>query len=744
MSDSHDDTLISAEARQLALCRRRDVTCERQTYQGEISWVVKDPISLRYYRLKEEQYALWDMLDGQVTLEQLKDELQRRFPQLRVTYSRIQSLLWMLHRSGLLISKSIGQGQQLWERDQKERAGRFYARWLSILWIRLPGVDPDRFLARLYPFLRWLYQPAVVTGSLLLMISALLLVTVQFQEFSTRLPAFHEFFAARNIAWLMVTLALTKVLHELGHGLTCKHFGGECHQMGIMFLVFTPCLYCDTSDAWMLPSKWHRAAIDTAGMYVELILASIATWIWWYSEPGLLHYLCLSTMFVCSVSALLFNANPLLRYDGYYILSDLVEVPNLAHRSRTALLGILRSLCLGLPWDKESTLPPRQRGLFAAYALASVCYRWMVLILILWFLSTVFAPYGLEPIGHLAIAVTLIGSVVLPLWKSLRYLAAPGRMRQVKKPRLFATSLVVTACVILACFTPLPHRVMAPVTVEPHNAERVYVNVAGTLSTIDVIPGDAVAERQTLASLSSPELELKITELQGQRARLARRLTNLRRQQGQNPRTVQAIPQTQEAFDNLEERLRRLVADRDRLQLVSQTTGVVMPPEERLPESTSAGDLLPWSGTPLQKWNQGCRLETGTLFCLVGDPTKMEGVLIIDQTDIGFIRSGQSVDIQLDEYPGHVWAGTIEEIAQVDLQVAPRHASGKAGGDLNTQTDERGMERPTSVSYQVRVPLGNDNDRLQKGFRGRAKIHVGSRSLAQSVWRWLLETFRFG
>ena len=114
----------------------------------------------------------------------------------------------------------------------------------------------------------------------------------------------------------------TKVFHELGHALICKHFGGECHQIGPMLLVFTPALYCDTSDSWMLPSRWQRAAVGMAGVATEILLAAVATMVWVSTAPGLTHYIAMNVMLVCSVSTLLFNANPLLRYDGYYVLSD--------------------------------------------------------------------------------------------------------------------------------------------------------------------------------------------------------------------------------------------------------------------------------------------------------------------------------------------------------------------------------------------------------------------------------------
>ena len=226
-------------------------------------------------------------------------------------------------------------------------------------------------------------------------------MTVQFHVFTSRLPAFHEFFNFENALLLSLTLGVTKVLHEFGHGLTCKHFGGECHEMGVMVLVLTPCLYCNVSDSWLLPNKWARAAIGAGGMYVELVLASVATWIWWYSEPGLLNHLCLNAMFVCSVSTLIFNANPLLRYDGYYILSDITEIPNLRQKSTSVLSRKMGEWFLGLEQPDDPFLPERNQIFFALYSVAASIYQWVVVYSILFFLYHVFKPYGLEKIGQI-------------------------------------------------------------------------------------------------------------------------------------------------------------------------------------------------------------------------------------------------------------------------------------------------------------------------------------------------------
>ncbi len=280
-----------------------------------------------------------------------------------------------------------------------------------------------------------------------MLLSALTLVLVQFDTFKAKLPSFHEFFGASNWIWLAAAMAVTKVLHEFGHGLSCKHFGGECHELGVMMLVLTPCLYCNVSDSWMLPNKWHRAFIGAAGMYVEICIASIATFVWWFSAPGLLNNICLSTMFVCSVSTVVFNGNPLLRYDGYYILSDMLEIPNLRQKATTILGRKLGAWCLGLEEPDDPFLPQRNQAMFMLYTVASTVYSWVVVFSILFFLNKVFKPYRLEIFGQMIALAAIASMIGRPLWTVWKFFRIPGRTDQVKKPRMYATIAIVTAVV---------------------------------------------------------------------------------------------------------------------------------------------------------------------------------------------------------------------------------------------------------------------------------------------------------
>src|SRR5262245_34382697 len=342
------DSLVSSSSRKLPIRKRPDLRARKHRYQGRIYWVVKDPVGLQYYRFEEEEFAILQMLDGQSSLDDIAARFERDFPPQTIRTEELQQFIGMLHRSGLVITDAAGQGQQLVKRRDERVMQQRLATLANILSLRFKGVDPERFFNFIYPYIRWFFTVQALVCCILLALSALTLVLVQFSVFQARLPEFKTFFGHDKWLWLALTLCVTKVLHEFGHGLSCKHFGGECHEIGIMFLVLTPCLYCNVSDSWMLPNRWHRAAIGAAGMYVEVVLASICTFIWWFTEPGPLNWTCLNVMFISSVSTIMFNANPLLRYDGYYILSDILEIPNLRQKASTILNRKLGWLCLGL------------------------------------------------------------------------------------------------------------------------------------------------------------------------------------------------------------------------------------------------------------------------------------------------------------------------------------------------------------------------------------------------------------
>jgi putative peptide zinc metalloprotease protein len=746
-------SMLSSSARKLPIRKRADLSARKQHYLGRTYWVVKEPVGLTYYRFQEEEYALLGWLDGDTSMDDLKERFEAEFPPQKITLEELQQFLGMLHRSGLVVAAVPGQGLQLNKRRGERRRKELLAALGNILCIRMKGIDPEGILNWLYPKVRWFFSPTALVLCVLLALSALSLVLVEFDVFQSKLPAFHDFFSLANAGWLAVILGVTKVLHEFGHGLSCKHFGGECHEMGVMVLVLTPCLYCNVSDSWMLPSKWHRASIGAAGIYVEVVLASICTFLWWFSEPGLFHYLCLNVMFVCSVSTILFNANPLLRYDGYYILADLIEIPNLRQKATSILSRKMSEWCLGMEPPEDPFLPERNQVLFALFSVASVIYRWVILTSILFFLHNVFKPYeGLEVFGQILIFMSLIGLVVVPLVKLGKFFYVPGRLDQVKKPYMYTTLGLLIALVLAIFLVPLPYSVICPLEIQPRNAQPVYVDVndGGRLEQVDVKPGDQVTAGQQLALLSNIDLDREIAKLKGEQGRYEAKRESLQRQSNQDPRAGSEIPQVEDALAAVKQQLEQKETDRSRLHLLAPISGTVLPPPETPAHEDAEGQLPTWTGTPLERKNRGAYLEESVLLCQIGDPQKYEAVLVIDVADVELVREllvkekNPKVDIKLDELPYDTFHTEIVEIADSELKTTPKRLAAKAGGELVTTTDPvTGQERPRDKSYQARAPLDDPNGVLRLGLRGSGRIYTAWQPVATRIWRLAIHTFNF-
>ncbi len=738
------ESLVSSTSRPLLLRMRPDLSARRHRYHGRTFWVVKEPVGLNYFRFHEEEYAILGMLDGRTSLEEIKDQFEQQFAPQKITYHDLLQFVGMLHRSGLVISESGGQGQQLVKRRNEKKWRELMGKFTNVFALRFRGVDPERFLNWLYKYTWWFFTWPTVVCVMLLGLCALGLVGVQFEGFQSRLPAFHEFFGPKNWFYLGLTMATVKVLHEFGHGLSCKHFGGECHELGAMMLVFTPALYCNVSDSWMLPNKYHRAAIGAAGMYVELFLASCATFLWWFSEPGLFNHICLSVMFICSVSTVVFNGNPLLRFDGYYILMDLLEIPNLRQKSTEVLKRYMLEYCLGIEQQENPFLPQGNRWAFAAYTIAAVIYRWIVVFSILFFLNKVFEPYGLKIIGQVIAFSGLVGLVVQPAWALGKFFYTPGRMNKVKQERVIATVLVAAAAILFVLFVPLPYSVKSTFEVQAHNAAQVFANGQGQLVEIAAQPGESVKQGDVLFKLKNPGLDYELATIKTRLDEAEQRLAAIRQAQFADEELVDQIAPVEKERDTAQKLYEEKQKEIDRLVITAPRDGVIIPmPHKQDKVSLTEGRLPTWSGSPFSEKNLGATLQPTDLLCQIGDPKDLEAVLIIDQSYIDLVHEKQPIRVLLEADTWHAFDSQIDEIAVTELQAMPPAMATKTGGRLEAKQDPSGALKPLNTSYQARAHLGDGTGVVQIGLQGQAKIYTGWQSIRARLYRYLTKTFHF-
>jgi putative peptide zinc metalloprotease protein len=549
-----------------------------------------------------------------------------------------------------------------------------------------------------------------------------------------------EFVTPGNLVWLAISLAAAKVLHELGHALTCIHFGGQCRELGLMLLVFTPCLYCDVSDAWTFSNKWQRIGVSAAGIIIEIVLAAVAALVWCYSPPGLVHALSFNVMVVCSVSTFLFNGNPLMRYDGYYVLADLVEVPNLAEQSRAVLARAAAFLFLGIRQPRDSVRPARGQLLLGLYGLASLAYRCFAIGAILWVVHRISAAWGMAVLGDAVVMVALAGILLPPLGLCLAFLNRQSTTGRLSRGRMVGFGGCWIGALVLIALVPWPCRVKSPMVVEPENAHPVYAVVAGTLDS-SVRAGDQVQKGQEVARLVNMDIRCEVVELSGKRDQQRRQLDALRALQALDPAAAALIPTAEAALKDLNERLRQRKSDEESLVLRASVAGTVLPPGNTPAPAQSTGQLAAWSGSPLDEQNRGCQIQPGTLVCMIGSQRPLEAVVMVDQDSIALVRVGQVVHVRIDSLPGNVYEGRVVEIASRDAKIVPRELA--SGGELPVQVDRQAESnwnwaRPASVTYQVRVRMAQQPETVVPGSRGEAKFFVEPQSLfalAQRAFR---------
>jgi len=725
--------------RPLPLKQRPDLVVREQWFAGRRHFVLHDPLAATYAWLTEMEHAVWSLLDGRTSAADLLSRFAARFAPRQLTPHELQSFLAQLHRQGLVISDAPGQGQQLSERRARQGGFQLLRLAEKVLALRWRGVNPEPLLDWLDPKVGWLFSRIGLVLWSVIVASAAVIALTQWSELSRRLPDARAWLAGGNLVWLGVALVLVKTLHELGHALAARRVGCRVREIGLQLFFLMPCLYTNVSDVWLVPSKWRRMAVSAAGIYVELLLAAIALLIWRQAEPGILSSLCLNVLFVASVGTLLLNGNPLLRYDGYYLLSDLAEVPNLEQTSRAELLAIAGRWCLGVEQPRTNDFSWRKRAWLAAYAAAALVYRALLLIGIYFTLRTMLGPYRLEPLGDVLLAMAVMGALI-PLAVGLTQQVRQARRRRELRPvRLAFTGLVIAGLLAAACLIPLPHRITAPAVIEAADAGLVYVTVAGTLQS--AIPAGTPVERgQTIAQLSSPELDRDLARLASETERQRLHIAALEASRSDDPAAQAALPAARQSLADLQDRLVQVRELSGKLRLTAPVSGVVLPPP-RQHERTGPQQLAGWSGTPLDSANRGSFLAAGTLVCLVGQPGQVEAVAIVEQGDVPLIPTGSAVRLAVAQSPQAALRGVVESVSQHDAGDLPPHLV--AAGLIPQRLDAQGRPRALATMYQARIKLNNPPQTLLPGATGQVLFQAQPETVASRIVRWLGQTFRF-
>lgn len=720
----------------LPLTLRHDLRWQPTQVKSESRWNLFDPVSSRSYQLRDAERFILNQLDGHVTLRDIQRRFENRFLPQTLPLDELHGFLQVAQREGLLVSQTMGQGITLNRRRENLERAKNWQRLTQILAIRLPGIAPQRFLEPLHERLRSFIRPWAFVIGLLLILSAIGLVITNLSEIRQRWPSWQEVMTLNSAAWVLIAIGISKGLHELAHGILSTHFGAQCRELGLMFLVFSPSLYCDVSESATLPDKRQRMLISAAGVFVELLLGSACVWLWWFSEPGPLRQAFLWMAVVCTLNTLLINGNPLLRFDGYYVLSDWWEIPNLQQTARAYLASLWQPF-FSRATSRRPVLLSRQGGLgLATYGLLAVIYRWLLLAAILWSVASGLKALGLSAVGRGIVAMVLVSAVGVPTVMTLQRWMQPGQLNRLRWGRVGVASIGLMLLVGALLYVPVAQRVTVPVYFEPLGATGTYVSVPGIVVAARR-EGDQVDINDWIIRLENPQLKADVLRLQMQRDAQQLHVDHLRRAQTVEPSAVDQLPAAEAALQDLAEQLARRQQDQASLTIRAPISGTIIPPfQKRKPADELT--LPNWQGTPLDQANQQAYLEAGTLVCWVGDATRHAAVAMIEQGDVGQVNPGQLVKLRCDQLPTVALHGKVVEVSKIETSVAASEIPFSATEVGSTPSEDA----DTSQKYfQARIELINDDPTIRAGALGHAKITVAEASWGSRILRWFRRQF---
>jgi len=627
---------------------RMDLEMIPQYYRGELAWLAKDPVSLNYFRLGEVEYVVLRCFQRGLGVDETIKEVKTRTG-AEVPATEIFRFASQLRSSNLIKSRGMEDVARLTSNRRAAKKAKVKKVVSNYLFITIPLWDPDRALNRLIPYFRWLMN----IGSLVVwLIVTSIAVWIMGNNFQTIIGETFSLLSKDRLLILSIVVFSVKFVHEMGHALVCKYYGGEVHAIGPAFLIFQPCMYTDTTDAWLFPNKWHRVLVTAAGIFIEIFLASIAAIVWITTDPGLVKQIAYTTMMVCSISTILFNANPLLRFDGYYVLSDMMEIPNLRAKTTQYMNYLFDRYILGVG-DRRPDVEEDATDVFLIYGILRFMYRLVLVISIGFILYAIFPPLGI--FMWLSTAYGMIIGPTIARGKKLtrQYRGGNARLRYI-----FIVAGIIAA-VVTMWFIPVDYTLNAPCeVVGPQGPHKTIIKTTepGRVKHVHVRDGDIVKEGDILITLESPMLDLSIERLEAD-LEIARRNLRAVRAASDDVRGQSLVQQWEKEIAVFVDQIKVAEQRRKDLVLTAPCDGVIVP----VHRFESRG------------------MTSGHGFV---SPSIREGINLIDATDMtvpkgtGLVAIGRTSHIRIDMYVVEY----NEELIQ-DGTVAARTSHIKEGKD---------------------------------------------------------------
>lgn len=689
---------------------RSHAQIHRHEYRGQTWYVLQDLATERFHRFSPAAYRVIGLMDGRRTVQEIWEIATEQLGDGAPSQDEVIELLGQLHAADALQCDIAPDTADLFRRYQKQRQ-RFWRGFLrSVFAWKIPLCDPEGFLSRLLPLVRPLVGPAGAFLWLSAVGPALVLAGMHWPELTRNV--LDRLLAPQSLALLWLLFPALKIVHELGHGFAVKALGGEVHDMGVMILVLTPVPYVDASSASAFRSKWQRIAVGAAGMAVELFVASLALFLWLNVEPGIVRTLAYNALLIGGISTVLFNANPLLRFDGYYILGDLLEIPNLRSRSGAYLGYLCERYLFG---RRDAELPGAtagERGWFVLYAVASSVYRVLVVIAIMLFIAGKFFV-----IGMLLAAMTAAAWLLFPLGKGLSFLFTHPRIRRVRKRALATSAVLAAAMGGFIALVPLPSRTQTEGVVWMPDESLVRAGTEGFIARVVAKPGARVNRGDVLIVCSDPELSTQIEAL-------AARVREL------EANYMEQWPTDLVKAEIIQEELRYELKGLDRARQRAA---------ELVIRSRTGGTFV----APQAEGLSGRFVRQGELMVHVVDLETITVRTVVSQDQIDLVRHRtHRVEVRLAERVGEATPAVIRRIVPAATEELPSPALGSQGGGriATDPFDTRGVKAIQKL-FQVDLELPARLRVINVGGRVHVRFDHGWEPLLTQGYRRVRQLF---
>lgn len=676
---------------------REDLTIASQVVGGIQTYMVKDPLNRAYHRIGEAEYTILTLLDGERSFNQIKEEFHEIRRGMILDRKNFEDFIKYLKEADLLekskVQKSILFYQKMIEMRRRKLCGRLGVK--NILELTFPAFDPNKLFDRIIHALRFLWSKGFLIFSCFCFVLAILISSYNWETFKEATFGLYTFKGKTIFDFILIYVLffVIVIIHECAHGLTCKYYGGEVHELGFILYYFQPCFYCQVDDAYLFENKYQRIAVMTSGAYSELIICSLAIFVWWLTPSHtFIHFLSAYLMALTGFIAVIFNFNPLMKYDGYYILSDYLEILNLREESFGYLSKWFKGNILKIPVE-EIDLSPRLKKIYMIYGVSAILYSGFILVVV-FIMAKNFLVSHYHIWGTL-ILLTLFSFIFRKkakiLWSTLREFARNRKIflyvRNYPVPFLLGFLILLYGL----CFVKIDWQIRKDFVIVPKHRIQVRSLNDGFIREVFVEEGDDVVQNQLLAIIDNNSLQIHINSLRKELNLISQRV-----REHNISNNVQLLKAYYNEKRILEFELKNAETKLRKFNIVAPTNGKVL--------------------TPRMQEKLGAFIHTGGVFCELVDLSKLQAKISLLQWEVGDVKENDRVKLKISS-----------EISQIEgiidkLLLIPQ------GSELSF--------------YEARVDIENSKERIKPGMTGTAKIICGKLSLASYFYRNIIRSIR--